>query len=94
MATKHRILISPDGRRLRFIHDDSLAGLLAAGRPRIARASNVEPTPEGQWEADLSPVGGPCLGPFPLRAEALSAEREWLLAHHLIPEDKNDAASC
>lgn len=30
------------------------------------------------WAADMSPVNGPALGPFRLRAEALDAERGWL----------------
>ena len=31
---------------------------------RIRRASHVEPDEAGRWWADLSPVGGPRLGPF------------------------------
>ena len=47
----------------------------------IRRASHVEPTADGQWTADLSPIdGGPLLGPFPMRAEALAAEAEWITA--------------
>jgi hypothetical protein len=34
----------------------------------------------GPWLSDMSPVSGPMLGPFETRAEALAAEREWLLA--------------
>lgn len=45
------------------------------------RASHVEPTEQGGWQADLSPVGGPLLGPFQKRSEALSAEQDWLEAH-------------
>ena len=30
------------------------------------------------WTADMSPVGGPILGPFSFRYEALKAERDWL----------------
>jgi hypothetical protein len=50
----------------------------AMGTLRIARASHLEPDDQGQWWADLSPVAGPFLGPFTLRSEALTAEREWL----------------
>jgi hypothetical protein len=57
--------------------------LTALGRLRIARGSHVEPTADGRWTADLSPVGGPVLGPFPARSQALDAERAWLLAHWL-----------
>lgn len=48
------------------------------GRVALRRASHVEPTPAGEWAADLSPVGGPVLGPFPRRSEALAAEVEWI----------------
>jgi hypothetical protein len=52
--------------------------LLELGSLTIRRASHVEPTADGQWQADLSPVSGPVLGPFGLRSEALKAEVEWL----------------
>ena len=52
----------------------------ALGTATIARASHVEPSPTGQWSADLSPVAGPCLGPFKLRSQALAAEEAWLNA--------------
>ena len=58
--------------------DLSLLGLL-----RIRRASHVEPDEFGQWWADLSPVQGPCLGPFQRRTLALEAERQWLETHWL-----------
>ena len=42
----------------------------------------------GDWFADLAPVGGPRLGPYHLRGEALAAEVAWLLAHDLpLPSD-------
>jgi hypothetical protein len=44
----------------------------------IQRGSHVEPTHDGRWTADLAPVQGPVLGPFPSRSEALTAERQWL----------------
>jgi hypothetical protein len=44
----------------------------------IRRASHVEPTEDGRWTADLSPVDGPLMGPFPSRSTALQAEHEWL----------------
>ena len=50
----------------------------------IARASHVEPDPDGRWQADLRPVGGPVLGPFDRRSEALAAELAWLEAHWLV----------
>lgn len=56
------------------------------GQPRIERASHVEPDIQGRWLADLSPVGGPILGPYELRSEALAAEVAWLEAHWLDHE--------
>jgi len=61
------------------IYGDDLAGLIEqAETVSITRASHVEPTTEGQWTADLSPVGGPVLGPFALRQTALDEEVAWL----------------
>lgn len=48
------------------------------GDLRITRASHVEPTQDGRWEADMAPSGGGVLGPFDLRQEALEAEVGWL----------------
>ncbi len=52
--------------------------LTSLGQLSIARVSHVEPTSDGQWTADLSPVKGPVLGPFANRSQALDAERAWL----------------
>jgi hypothetical protein len=70
------LAIEPGGR-VRCVYDDAL-DLGALGRVVITRASHVEPDPDGRWTADLSPVGGPVLGPFGRRSEALAAERTWL----------------
>lgn len=75
-----RLLISDQGT-VSFVWSDNLAGFLECGNAHIHRASHVEPvdTPDGpQWVADMSPSGGPVLGPFRLRDVALEAEREWL----------------
>jgi len=53
------------------------------GALSIRRGSHVEPDQASQWHADLSPVGGPRLGPFANRSEALLAERLWLEKHWL-----------
>lgn len=53
------------------------------GQVRIARASRVEPDTTGRWYADLAPVRGPRLGPFPHRSDALRAEQKWLMDHWL-----------
>ena len=71
------ININPDSE-LRFIYDDDLQPLLELGQPKVQRASHVEPMDDGRWTADLSPAGGPLLGPFALRSEALAAETDWL----------------
>jgi len=71
------INITTDGK-LRFIYADDLQPLLELGTPQVRRASHVEPTENGQWTADMSPVSGPVLGPFTLRSEALTAEADWL----------------
>ena len=77
------LVIEPTGV-VRAIYSEAL-DLAALGRPDITRASRVEPDLHGHWHADLDPVGGPVLGPFALRSEALLAEVEWLGAHWLIP---------
>lgn len=53
----------------------------ALGEVETCRASHVEPTEGNEWTADLTPVGGPFLGPYRLRSEALQAEQDWLAAH-------------
>ena len=80
----HKILIDDQGI-VHFIYDDDLTCLMQMGKAEIHRASHVEPTPLGQrgWIADMSPVNGPMLGPYKLRAQALVAEREWLEANVL-----------
>lgn len=53
---------------------------MESGDAVISRASHVEPTGNGtQWHADMSPVGGPTLGPFERRCDALAAEVQYLL---------------
>ena len=56
------------------------------GRLSIQRGSHVEPTADGRWTADLSPVNGPLLGPFALRTDALAAEQAWLVDHWLCSD--------
>ena len=71
------ITITPDGR-VSFIWSDELAALREIGDCSIRRASHVEPTTDGRWTADMAPSGGPVLGPFDLRGDALKAEVQWL----------------
>ena len=76
-----KLMISPQGD-CQAIYDELLQ-LHSLGKLRIRRASHVEPTSDGEWTADLSPVDGPLLGPFPSRSAALKAERQWLEQHWL-----------
>lgn len=78
------LFITPNGT-IRCIYDEGL-DLAALGEHQIRRASHVEADEQGDWWADLSPVGGPKLGPFPHRSLALAAERSWLREHWLNKE--------
>lgn len=71
------VFVRPDGTATHLYRDGApTAGLGAAA---IRRASRVEPDALNQWWADLAPVGGPALGPYPTRNQALAAEETWLL---------------
>ncbi len=76
-----QLVITPEGT-IRCLYGETLE-LSSLGRLEIARGSHVEPTTDGQWTADLSPVNGPLLGPFAQRSQALEAERNWLEQHWL-----------
>lgn len=63
---------------VRCVYSEDLP-LAAIGQVEIRRASHVEPIKGGAgWQADLGPVGGPILGPFETRSQALGAESLWL----------------
>ena len=85
------LLITPTGQ-VRCIYAEDLP-LAELGRLNISRASHVEPTHNGQWTADLSPVHGPLLGPFPDRSTALAAEHTYLSTHWLSKGPALDADS-
>lgn len=76
MTTEMELVVGVDGVA-RCIYDEVL-DLRELGQLQITRASHVEPDAEGYWWADMGPSGGPVLGPFRSRSEALAAEREWL----------------
>jgi hypothetical protein len=76
-----QLVIQPDGA-VQCLYDEAI-DLHMLGRPVIRRASRVEPNADGHWHADLSPVGGPKLGPFHHRSDALAAEATWLAANRL-----------
>lgn len=79
------LLIDSTGA-IRCVFDEAV-DLGQLGRLAIRRGSHVEPTADGQWTADLSPVHGPLLGSFPSRSEALAAEVTWLQDHWLLSSD-------
>ena len=62
---------------IRCVYGEAV-NLSELGRLSIQRGSHVEPTADGQWTADMSPVRGPQLGPFDCRTKALAAEVAWL----------------
>jgi len=76
-----RIEILPNGQMV-FLYNDELRPLMETGNSEVKRASDVEPTEKGEWTADLIRVGGPVLGPFKFREEALAAEVAWLEENH------------
>jgi len=75
--TEMELVVDADGG-VRCIYDEAL-DLRALGKLQITRASHVEPDTEGMWFADMGPSGGPVLGPFGSRSEALQAEKRWLV---------------
>ena len=77
------LFVLPDGQ-VRCLYDETI-NLASIGALHIRRASRVEPDRSGRWWADMSPAGGPTLGPYPLRSEALTAERQWL-EHSLVTD--------
>ena len=80
-TTEMELVVGTDGG-VRCIYDQSL-DLRALGKLQITRASHVEPDTEGMWWADMGPSGGPVLGPFGTRGEALEAERRWVVGGEL-----------
>ena len=74
MISECEVEIDDDGT-LSYIFNDDLAEMF--GADQTVRASHVEPCGQG-WTADMSPVGGPVLGPFSRRSEALAAEVEYI----------------
>ena len=76
---KHKIKFDAAGG-FKAIYSDEIADMVReCGPSTITRGSHVEPTPNGQWTAAM--IGGPTLGPFLTRQEALNAEVLWLWNH-------------
>ena len=76
------LMIFDTNGSIRCLYNDTLE-LDQIGRLTISRGSHVEPTLDGQWTADMSPVCGPVLGPYRSRRDALAAEVNWLEANWL-----------
>lgn len=74
------LYVRPNGTAQCMYDDAEPINLTQLGVIDIKRASNVEPAPldKGKWIADLAPIGGPTLGPFDTRREALAAEVAWV----------------
>lgn len=70
------VIGTDDKGNLIYIYSDEISFLQDLGKASVRRASHVEPTEDGKWTAEM--VGGPILGPFDLRGQALSAEVSWL----------------
>jgi hypothetical protein len=79
MTTDMELVVDAGGD-VRCIYDEAL-DLRELGKLQITRASHVEPDRDGFWWADMGPSGGPILGPFGNRGEAVQAERIWLKTH-------------
>jgi hypothetical protein len=74
-----RLRIERSGE-IRCLYAEAI-NLDALGAVSIRRASHVEPDAAGRWWADMAPLGGPRLEPFPCRSEALRAENAWIDAY-------------
>ena len=75
------LFVAPNGTATAIYGED--IDLHSLGTTTITRASHVEPDASGRWFADI--VGGPRLGPFTRRSEALAAEVAWLTENRLLP---------
>ena len=74
-----QFVIKIEGGQAVMLYDDAALPVMnALGTPVTRRASHVEPSEDGTWSADMSPVGGPVLPGYPTRAAALQAEVAWL----------------
>ena len=77
MTTEMELVVDAAGD-VRCRYDEEL-DLREIGKLQITRASHVDPDAAGYWWADMAPSGGPVLGPYVSRSEALGAEQQWLL---------------
>jgi hypothetical protein len=75
MEATMQLVVEPSGQ-IRCLYTETIL-LTTLGSLVITRASHVEPEAAG-WYTDLARSGGPKLGPFVHRSEALQAEEAWL----------------
>jgi hypothetical protein len=75
-------LVIDEQATVRCVYDEAF-DLSPLGEVSIRRASHVEPDEAGRWWADLVPSGGPKLGPFDRRSDAIAAETTWIESHGL-----------
>lgn len=69
-----KLWVAEDGT-VTFVYDDDVAAALdELGLMYTERAGHVEPTADNRWTVRL--VGGPSVGPFDTRREALAVEAE------------------
>ena len=83
MTSEMELVVGCDGG-VKCIYGEEL-DLREIGKLQITRASHVEADRDGFWWADMGPSGGPVLGPYGSRSEALEAERGWLIRHATRP---------
>lgn len=78
------IILSVDSSgELTFIYTDDVdihaLGSELGASPRIIRASECEPTEDGNWNADMRRSGGPSsIGIFDTKAQAVAAEIRYI----------------
>ena len=88
---KHRVLIH--NGQTKTLYEDEMGGKLLeslGGKAKITRASHVE-APQGElskieFQADLSPSGGPILKGFKTYKDAVEAEIAWIQGNTLNPK--------
>lgn len=81
-----------DEARGNFIHDHELdqCADYTQPHPNDPDGTLISAT---SWYADMSPVGGRTLGPFPTKQAALAAEVDWIESHALCPTS-NSPSNC
>ena len=89
MMTTQKMVVAFDKEgNATFVHSDEAMRMMMPimkGKPDIRRVSRVEADEDGNFWADLAPVGGPKLGPFPpdQYKEAIRREVEWLEKNYI-----------